>query len=110
MDFNQLIHRVTIEDRDDEQDAATGEMRDPWKARGERWAEVKTLSGRDAAQLYQAGYAADHMVRMRYEPGIVPKRVRINYRGVLLYVVHPENVEGRGVELRLACKSGEAAR
>jgi SPP1 family predicted phage head-tail adaptor len=108
MDFNDMIHRVTVEDKVEEQDQATGEMRNPWQPRGERWARVKALAGRDAAQLYQAGYLADVEVKLRYEPGIVPLKTRINYGGVMLNVVHVNNVDGRNVELLLSCKSDQA--
>jgi len=72
------------------------------------FAEVLTTSGRDFTQAMQAGYVATHLVTLRYRAGIVPKKTRFIYEGIKLYVIHPNNLEGKNFALECLCQSGDS--
>lgn len=87
-------------------DSYGAEIRD-WTDLGEYWAEVVTLSGREAVNAQQVQAGATHRVRMRRVREILPDQ-RFLFRGKTLNILSVDDVEFRGREYRILCQEAVA--
>lgn len=105
---NEYNLRCSIQQYSLDQNAATGEVSfddSAWATEVETWCRFRQISGRDYVIAQQSGYAASHMVELRYREGIRERLTRIIVKGVKLYVVHANNVDNRNVKLEVLCRS-----
>ena len=94
-------HRIVIQAATIIRDPMGGEVL-TWEDRGTVWAEVAGASGLETLQAQQGQATVDHVITMRYRPGVVPT-MRILHGGRIFDVLAVLE-DPRHTELRLMAR------
>lgn len=92
------LQSFTVTGRD-----AYGEETKSWADVGTYYAEVVTLSGREAVNAQQLRADASHRVRMRWVGPILPDQ-QFLWDGRTLHILHVNNVDNRNREYQILCR------
>ena len=102
MNAGDLRHRVRFE-RATRVVNAAGETETAWVLHAERWANVQPLKSWQVERARQVQTNTTHVVRVRYDPTIAADQ-RVVWGAVVLNITGVVNVDGRNVELEIACE------
>jgi len=79
-----------------------GEEQKSWSDVGTYYAEVLTLSGREAVNAKQICAEATHLVRIRWIGPVDPSQ-QFLWGGRTLHILHVNNVDNRNREYQILC-------
>jgi SPP1 family predicted phage head-tail adaptor len=87
--------------------SALGEWNNPqpgWRVFAQARAALKSHTGREFWQAQQRQSEISELFNIRYLAGVTPK-MRLVYGGVTYDILDVEDIEGRHVEMNLACRA-----
>jgi SPP1 family predicted phage head-tail adaptor len=103
MNAGRLRHRVDIQNYVEEYDEL-GQLIEDWLPFAQVWAAVEPLRGQEFIAAQALASVTTTRIRMRYIPGVVSS-MRVVFRGRTYNIQSVIEVETRGREIQLMCRS-----
>lgn len=82
---------------------ALGQEIESWATTNTIWAEIRTLSGREAANAEQLKAGSTHMIRTRYFSGLTPA-LRLRAGSRVFQILSIDDTSNRHRELLITCQ------
>lgn len=110
MRVGRARHRITIETFTESQNAY-GEPIKTWSTYATRWAEIRTLKGREFWTAQQTVSESPVEFRIRHDSVTagVTSEMRIVWDGKNYDILDPQDVDGRGKDIIIMAKAGVIA-
>lgn len=102
MKVGPMRQRVTLQTLTKSKDRYGQEI-EVWTTVNTYWAEIVTLSGREAVNARQIKAESTHRITMRYEGTVIDETMRFLFNSRVLKVSWVNNVEQRNREYLILC-------
>ena|ERR1043166_7876409 len=102
-EFAGTLNRYVVIEQATETQNARGEAVPTWSTFATVFASIEPLSGRELFTAQQRVADVTHVVRLPYQPGVLPK-MRLNYNGRLFNILTVLNLQEANRKLELLAR------